>query len=234
MFEIGNSLREVRVRQGLDFTEVELATKVRAKYIRALEEEDFEILPGETYIKGFLRAYADFLGLDGQLYVDEYASRFVLDTFEEPQPRRPQRRRQDRGVERRIVVAALLGIAAVTALVFVAWRFGGSNTAGSTPAVVRTQGTPQAVAPAAHELVLRGVGKGSYVEVRRGSAAGRVLLQATVHAGGVQRLTGTRFFLYVRAPAGLQVRLGGESVSLPARRNLRVVVTPTRTTRVTG
>jgi len=234
VFEIGNSLREVRVRQGLDFTEVELATKVRAKYIRALEEEDFEILPGPTYIKGFLRAYADYLGLDGQLYVDEYTSRFVLDAYEEAAPARPRRRGPDRGIERRIVVAGLLGIAALTALVFVAWRFGGGNPSSGTPAVVGTLETSPPAAPVLRELVLRGVGKGSYVEVRRRSPAGQVLLQATVHAGGVQRLTGTRFFLYVRTPAGLQVRLGGKSVSLPARRNLRVVVTPTRTTRVTG
>jgi len=78
MFEIGNSLREARVRQGLDYPQVELATKIRAKYIRALEEEHFEVLPGGTYIKGFMRSYAEFLGLDGQLYVDEYNSRFVV------------------------------------------------------------------------------------------------------------------------------------------------------------
>ena len=135
--------------------------------------------------------------------MDEYTSRFVLDPHEEPAPRRPRRRSPDRGIERRIVVAALLGIAALTALVFVAWRFGGGSPSSSTPAVVRTQGSPQPAAPAVRELVLRGVAKGSYVEVRRGSAAGKVLLQATVHAGGIQRLTGTRFFLYVRRPGGL-------------------------------
>src|SRR5207248_9497405 len=59
MFEIGNSLREARVRQGLDYPQVELATKIRAKYIRALEEEQFELLPTGTYIKGFLRSYAE-------------------------------------------------------------------------------------------------------------------------------------------------------------------------------
>ena len=49
MFEIGNSLREARERQGLDHSQVELATKIRAKYIRALEEEEFEVLPAGTY-----------------------------------------------------------------------------------------------------------------------------------------------------------------------------------------
>ena len=72
MFEIGNSLREARTRKGLDFPELETGTKIRAKYLRALEDEEFETLPSATYVKGFLRTYADYLGLDGQLYVDEY------------------------------------------------------------------------------------------------------------------------------------------------------------------
>jgi hypothetical protein len=71
VFEIGNSLREARVRQQLELGEVELATKIRARYLRALEEESFEALPAQTYVKGFLRTYADYLGLDGQLYVAE-------------------------------------------------------------------------------------------------------------------------------------------------------------------
>ena len=77
MFEIGTSLREARLRQGLDFPEIEQGTKIRGKYLRALEDEQFDLLPGQTYVKGFLRTYAEYLGLDGQLYVDEYNSRFV-------------------------------------------------------------------------------------------------------------------------------------------------------------
>ena len=77
MFEIGSSLQEARLRQGVDLNEAEAATKIRAKYLRALEDERFEILPAQTYVKGFLRAYADYLGLDGQLYVDEFNSRYV-------------------------------------------------------------------------------------------------------------------------------------------------------------
>ena len=78
VFEIGNSLREARVRQQLDFPEIEQATKIRGKYLRALEDEHFDALPGQTYVKGFLRTYADYLGLEGQLYVDEYNSRYVV------------------------------------------------------------------------------------------------------------------------------------------------------------
>ena len=101
MFEIGNSLREARVRQQLELSEIELATKIRARYLRALEEESFEALPAQTYVKGFLRTYADYLGLDGQLYVDEYNSRFVVEGQEDAAPiaRRPPagRSRRDRG-----------------------------------------------------------------------------------------------------------------------------------------
>ena len=77
VFEIGNSLREARTRRPVDFNQAELATKIRVKYLRALEDERFDQLPSQTYVKGFLRTYAEYLGLDGQLYVDEFNSRFV-------------------------------------------------------------------------------------------------------------------------------------------------------------
>jgi len=116
----------VNVR-GLEYPQIELATKIRAKYIRALEDEQFEVLPSGTYIKGFLRSYAEFLGLDGQLYVDEYNSRNVVDSFDDMPQRRPQRR-HERSFEKKVVFLALAGIAALTGLVIVAWRFGGSDT----------------------------------------------------------------------------------------------------------
>ena len=99
MFEIGNSLREARLRQGLDLARVEDDTKIRARYLQALEDERFDVLPAETYVKGFLRTYAEYLGLDGQLYVDEFNSRFVSDE-RDFRPRRssvrPQRRSRRR------------------------------------------------------------------------------------------------------------------------------------------
>jgi cytoskeletal protein RodZ len=71
MFALGASLEEERRRQGLDLEQVEEATHIRRRYLRALEEERFELLPGDAYAKGFLRAYAEFLGLDSKLYLDE-------------------------------------------------------------------------------------------------------------------------------------------------------------------
>jgi hypothetical protein len=229
VFEIGNSLREARLRQSLEFADVERVTKIRPKYLRALEDEQFETLPAQTYVKGFLRTYAEFLGLDGQLYVDEYNSRFFTDGPEEvPARRMSPRIRQERSVERKVLLLALAGIAALTGLVIVAWKYGGGDS--GAPSVVTSDTTP-AVPALPPELRLRGTGPGTYVEVRRASAAGAVLLQGTVPRGKVEVVTGKRFWMYVRRPRGVKVTLDGRPVSLPAGKNLRVIVTPTRTAR---
>jgi len=87
MFQLGSSLREARARRGLELAQVAAETRIRARYLQALEEERFELLPGSVYAKGFLRAYADYLGLDSQRYVDEYNARFSAD---ETPPAPPQ------------------------------------------------------------------------------------------------------------------------------------------------
>src|SRR5579862_3125223 len=213
MFEIGNSLREARIRQGLDYPQVELATKIRAKYIRALEEEEFEMLPSTTYIKGFMRSYADFLGLDGQIYVDEYNSRHVVDGFDDMPQRRPRVRR-DRPIERKVVLLTLAGIAAVTALVIAAWNSGGAGPSTSTPPVVK----PQATVPAGLHFVARG--KGTYLVVRRGYSGGPVLYQATLRGHESGTLAGKRFWLLVHRPSGVRVTLGGKLVRIRPGRNV--------------
>src|SRR5438093_13500126 len=63
------------MRARIDISEVEAATKIRAKYLRAIENEEWEMLPGPTFVKSFLRTYAEYLGLDGRLLVDEYKLR---------------------------------------------------------------------------------------------------------------------------------------------------------------
>jgi cytoskeleton protein RodZ len=73
--QIGASLRDARRRLGLEVKEVEERTKIRARYIRALENEEWETLPGPAYIRGFLRTYGAMLGLDGETLADEYRRR---------------------------------------------------------------------------------------------------------------------------------------------------------------
>ena len=90
MPEIGQTLRETRMRNRVDITEVEAGTKIRAKYLRALENEEWDLLPGPTFVKTFLRSYADYLGLDSRLLVEEYKQRFERPSTMELTPFAPR------------------------------------------------------------------------------------------------------------------------------------------------
>ena len=217
MFEIGNSLREARLRQSLDLTDVERATKIRPKYLRALEDEQFEILPAQTYVKGFLSTYAEFLGLDGQLYVDEFNSRYVTREAELPfQPRRSSAgRRRSRRVESTIVLATLVGIAIVFGLVIAAWNSGGDPGTNNDPQLA----DPGLREPAEAVLVVRGTRGASRMEIRRGSQEGKVVFSGTVEKG---RQLGPfalkpRLWLYVGRPRSIDLVAAGRPQPAPAR-----------------
>jgi cytoskeleton protein RodZ len=69
---IGATLREARNRRKADLSEVEAAIKIRVRYLRAMENEEWDVLPGGAYTRGFIRTYAAYLGLDGERLADEY------------------------------------------------------------------------------------------------------------------------------------------------------------------
>ena len=95
MPEIGATLREARMRARIDVSEIEAQTKIRAKYLRALENEEWSLLPGPTFVKSFLRTYAQALELDGKALVEEYrlAHERPSDAMLEPIISTPQRNR---------------------------------------------------------------------------------------------------------------------------------------------
>src|SRR2546423_15636180 len=95
MPEIGPTLREARMRARIDVSEIEAQTKIRAKYLRALENEEWGLLPGPTFVKSFLRTYAQALGLDGKALVEEYRLHHEspADTGLEPIASSPRRSR---------------------------------------------------------------------------------------------------------------------------------------------
>src|SRR5688572_4237527 len=215
MFEIGSSLREARMRQDLDFDEMEERTKVRKKYLRHLEDERFDQLPGHTYTKGFLRVYADALGLDGRLYVEEYNSRYVAGDDENATPRLPrtpvpQRRRRGRG-ESRGAGIALASILLVTALVIAAWRFGGPDT----PKVegVNSKARTAVTAPRV-SLSIRAVHGPTFMQVRAGKA-GEVLYTGTLERGQLQRFTKKKLYLSVTRPGNVAVKVNGHLIVMP-------------------
>jgi cytoskeleton protein RodZ len=104
MTDIGAMLREARMRDHLDIAEFEARTKIRAKYLRALEDEEWSLLPGYPFAKAFLRTYADMLGLDGRMLVDEFKRQYQdpseIDLAPVLPTRRDGRRARERAGER--------------------------------------------------------------------------------------------------------------------------------------
>ena len=129
MFEIGTTLRQARERRQLGLDRCEAETKIRARYLRALEDEDFDVLPGPTFVRGFLRSYAHHLGLDGQLFVDEYNSRHFDPRDDDVFPRRrpTARERRNRKRESHIILIAIVAIVALAVLVIAAASYPGSR-----------------------------------------------------------------------------------------------------------
>jgi cytoskeletal protein RodZ len=139
MAEIGSTMREARMRARIDISEVEARTKIRAKYLRALENEEWDLLPGPVYVKSFLKTYGDFLGLDSRLLVDEFKRRYerpldheVRAVASTARERERQRRRQPSRLSRVLLsprsVIGLALIVIVVALYVIGSHSGNNNT----------------------------------------------------------------------------------------------------------
>ena len=135
MPNIGDTLREARMRQHLDIADVESKTKIRAKYLRALENEEFGMLPGPTFVKTFLRTYAEALGLDPQVLVEEYRATYESrEEAEHLQPLGPtavaRERRRGPGPPRGPWVAIGLVVVLVVGALLLIGLIGGDEEGG--------------------------------------------------------------------------------------------------------
>jgi cytoskeleton protein RodZ len=145
MPDIGSTLREARMHARIDISEIESETKIRAKYLRALENEEWDLLPGPTYVKSFLRTYADALGLDGKLLIEEYKLRHERLSDVELQPITPlgqrERRRAPRASFGRGWLIAGVIVALLAALYFLGINNRGDDggNAGNTTPTTPTQ-----------------------------------------------------------------------------------------------
>jgi hypothetical protein len=225
MLEIGSSLRDARERRGLRLADAEAETRIRARHLEALEDEEFERLPAGPYARSFLREYADFLGLDGKVYAAEYDERFAA-----PEPEIqvvPARAAPSLG--RPPLTATAIALAALVVIGVAAWRLGaggGHKPKAPPPPVTivpKVTTTPARRTPKPHAqpvLVLTAARGDCWLQVRLGSAAGATVYQQTLLQGRTIRF-GLRKPVWVRigAPWNLDATIGGRRVtaSLPSQ-----------------
>jgi hypothetical protein len=236
VLEIGSSLRQARSDARLELTEIEAATMIPARYLMALENEEFERLPPGPYRRSFLREYAAFLGLDADAYVAEYVLRSAPPEPETPSPapRRDFTRLLDALSPAR---AALVGLLALLGLA--AWQLGGSSGPHSprsnpattttrsrlpkTPAVPASRPVPVAARPSPGPppaLTLTATRGACWLSIHVGSSAGAIVYSRTLQPGEHLRF-GLRKPLWIRlgAPWNLDATIGRRSVTsaLPSR-----------------
>ena len=225
MFEIGSSLREARSRQGLELAQAERDTKIRARYLAALEGDDFDALPGPAYARGFLRTYADYLGLEGQRFVDEYHTRFAPpDDAPAVAPVRIERGGFGLGGW---LAAATIVAAALIALI--AWQLtsgGGGKEGASTPPVARTTTTTRApttttqttvAVPAVARITVAATRGPCWLSVHVASASGPFVWEGTLEPGRTVHFVSRQLWMRLGAPWNVDARLNGKPAVLPAR-----------------
>lgn len=240
---IGEVLKGARTRQGIEIREVEERTKIRTKYLRALESEDWEVLPNPAYAKGFLRTYAQLLGLDADAVVDEY--RRQVESRLEPggplrigEPVLEGRRRPGEGEPRRLGPLALVALAilAAAAIFAVVGLLSGDDGGGERRPAGRAKAKQDRAAKAEKREQRRGESQqqeqeqppekvtlrlsvNSSVSVCLVSGSGEALIDGQVlSAGTEEQFDRERFEL--RFPSGfdrgqLDLALDGDATRLP-------------------
>ena len=90
MARLGDALREQRERKGVTMQQAAEDTRIREKFLQAIESGDYQSLPGTVYTKGFLRNYAQYLGLQPEEMLAMYTGeRGVADPARSFAPMRP-------------------------------------------------------------------------------------------------------------------------------------------------
>jgi len=205
------------MRQRLDIADVEARTKIRAKYLRALENEEFGMLPGPTFVKTFLRTYAEMLGLDPHVLVEEYRAGFEREDEMEAPLGPPAVAGRDRRHGPRIgpgslILLVLVGIVAALVAIGLASDDSGGGDAASAPETTEAETTKATTPaePARPKRVRLTVTPASptYICVDRGAGT-PVLFENTIEAAQTFRGKRLRVNLGKR---DVQLRMNGKAV----------------------
>jgi cytoskeleton protein RodZ len=248
MAEIGATLREARMRAKIDINEVEARTKIRAKYLRAIENEEWDLLPGEVYVKSFLRTYGDFLGLDTRQLIDDFRRRYERPSDHELRPITPLGRERERKARGPLLppwaIIGLVLVAVVGVLFYIGLKnkpkpMGVSTPRAATqhrvrhrprhrPATIKLPVTPRTV-----KLQLQATGQ-VYVCVVSGT--GKKLIPGLIFNTGQTIPTETASKLLITlGNAQVKMTVNGASVPVaPSTSSIGYELTPGKTRPLTG
>ncbi len=217
------------MRARIDISEVEAHTKIRAKYLRAMENEEWDLLPGPVYVKSFLRTYGDYLGLDSRLLIDDFKRRYERPSDHELRPVAPlgrERERQARGP----LLPPWAIIAAVLAIVVVALYILGSGNKSKSPPPAglkagqtrkhRRRNHHAATAPAKPQTVNLALKPTGTVYICLVDGTGKKLIPGQIFSSGqtIAPQTAAKLLLTLGNDA-VQMKVNGTQVNVPASSN---------------
>ena len=223
MFEIGNTLREARVRRNLTLQQVEEDTKIRVRYVQAMENEDWDVMPGVTYVKGFLRTYSTYLGLDPDVIIGEFRSRGMVPSQEHHEPFSGSsvigKPHSHRGRNTLVLVAILCLL--VLGVIWVLGRGGEQKAPQTTPSALGIGGSPtpksspsvsSSQSPAAQlqdVLKVNAAYGDCWTQVRKDSATGSVLYTGTLTKGHSRKFKNKVFWVRLGSPSMVKLVVEG-------------------------
>ncbi len=232
------------MRDRIDISEVEAQTKIRAKYLRAIENEEWDLLPGPVYAKSFLRTYGDYLGLDSRMLLDEFKRRYEHPSEHDMRPigsiaARDRERRERRPRPPRIPPWAPIGavVVVIVGLLFVVGSLTQSNTPTSAhksshrhhpraSAVATTSTTTTPVAPATASLQIVPTAP-VYVCLVNDSGV-KLINERTFNVGETIPTETASKLLLTLGNASVQMKVDGKPVTVaPSPTAIRLLITPT-------
>jgi cytoskeleton protein RodZ len=222
---VGTILREARNRRKVELSEVEAATRIRLRYLRAIEDEEWDVLPGGVYTRGFIRTYASFLGLDGDRLVEDYRenvekwSRPAVEQAE-PTPGPVPRRSSSPRLGRMPAGAfAVIGVLAVAVIAIVAIPGGGGDSgSGSAPRAtskaqpVQAPGSPRREAGVSVRLAASGEVWVCVLDARGDAVVDGQILEAGSEKGPFRSGSFTVSF----GNGEVSMRIDGREAEIPA------------------
>jgi cytoskeletal protein RodZ len=238
MADIGTTLREARMRARISIDEVETRTKIRAKYLRAIENEEWDLLPGPVYAKSFLRTYGDFLGLDSRMLVDEYRRRYERPSDHDLRPISSLTRERERRAKGPLVppwlLIGLVLVGVVVALGIIGSQGGSQKNPPPAPAARpphrthphRRHRAPPAPSTVKLELVPTGP---VYVCLVNGDGT-KLINEQTFSPGQTIPTQTAPKLLLTLGNASVQMKVNGKTVPVaPSSNAIRLSITPSGT-----